>query len=169
MGLSIAKDLVEANLGEIRVESTPGQGSTFSFTLPPADSAEVLRRYLHGIERLGSGPRFLSLVRTEIAESVSKGVADDVDGFLSYLLRHNDLGLRIAPSRWLLVLSIAESGLPAFWQRADKALGEARRNRLEGGFPEIDFRFLGTWRADSHEGILARLRETAPAETIVVA
>ncbi len=68
-----------------------------------------------------------------------------------------------------MVLSIAESGLPAFWQRVDKALGEARRNRLEGQFPEIDFRFLGTWRTDYHEGILARLRETAPAETIVVA
>ncbi len=169
LGLSIAKDLVEANLGEIRVESAPGQGSTFSFTLPPADPAEVLRLYLHGIERLASGPRFLSLVRIEIAESVGRDVADDVDGFLSYLLRHNDLALRISPSRWLMVLSIAESGLPAFRKRVDKTLGEARRNRLEGQLPEIDFRILGTWRADCHEGILATLRETAPAETIVVA
>jgi two-component system phosphate regulon sensor histidine kinase PhoR len=34
LGLSIVKHLVEAMDGEVRVESRPGQGSTFSFTLP---------------------------------------------------------------------------------------------------------------------------------------
>jgi signal transduction histidine kinase len=39
LGLSIAKSLIELHGGRIRVESQPGRGSRFSFTLPVADAA----------------------------------------------------------------------------------------------------------------------------------
>ena len=157
LGLSIAKELAEANLGEIHVRSEPGRGSTFSFTLPPADPLEVMRRYLRRIVHSSHLLRHVSLVEADIAEGTDAALINDAGEFLSCLLRYHDLLLKTGPTRWLIVLPITQILVESFLQRADKAIGDANRNRLGEALPAIGFHPLGTWPINSYQELVTAL------------
>jgi signal transduction histidine kinase len=158
LGLNIAKELAEANLGEIHVRSEVGRGSTFSFTLPPADPAEIMRRYLRRIVHSPHISRLTSLVEANVPESTDATLIDDAGEFLSCQLRYNDLLLKTCRTRWLLALPIAESQVELFLQRIGKAIDETNRNRLGEPLPDINLHGLGTWPSSSQDELLAALR-----------
>jgi signal transduction histidine kinase len=49
LGLAIAKNIVQSHGGKISVESTPGEGATFSFSLPIGRKKALKRARKHAL------------------------------------------------------------------------------------------------------------------------
>jgi hypothetical protein len=161
LGLNIAKDLIKMNFGEIRVDSSVGVGSTFSFTVPVDDPLEVTRRYLG---QTNHGSFELSLVEARVDASIENTVADDVDAFLNRLLRRRDILFRASPRRWVLLLAATKVEVALFLTRSQQVLADANRNRAYGPLPEVIMNHIGTWRPQQGE-ILDAVRLALAAET----
>jgi len=65
LGLNIARQLVWLNLGRIRVESEPGCGATFSFTVPPADMRVVIDRFFERLAEREDVAGAVAMLRVE--------------------------------------------------------------------------------------------------------
>lgn len=129
LGLGIARELVDLNLGELSLDSEPGRGTTFSFTLPPARANVVLERFLDRVEHLRNGGTTVTLVSAGVSESTSVREANDVDAFLAGLMRHDDLLIRAGERRWIIATPVAEVELENMLDRLEQSRVEANRNR----------------------------------------
>jgi hypothetical protein len=145
LGLSIAQELVELNFGRMDLESSPGDGSAFSFTLPPGDAAVVVRRYLERTRRRRSESSPVSLVGLEIEPATEPELADEVDDFLNCLLRCSDLLYRTGGHSWLLLVPEPQSELSDLHRRYEGQLEDGNHNRPGAALPQVAFNALGTW------------------------
>ncbi len=145
LGLNIAKELVDLNLGKMSIESEIGKGSTFSFTMPLNDPVAVVTRYLKRLRRLKNVEPNLAMIRVQVDESVSSKSAHEVDAFLNYLLRRNDLLFRVGDHSWLFVLPIPRLELSCFSERAESEWVKTNRNRPLGPLPKLEITTEGTW------------------------
>ena len=167
LGLNIAKELAEANMGHLYVESEVGHGTTLSFTLPLADPSSVLRKFLKRQEDCIASSQ-VSLVQVDLNASVNTGISDDTHTLLSRLVFPSDLLLRIGPTRWLITLLIAEKEIGIFRERVDKAISAANQNRLGEPLPDMPLKVLGTWDVtrDQDEILKALADSLDPAEAV---
>ena len=162
LGLSIAKELVQLNFGEIRIDSQLGKGSTFSFSVPQCDPLEVTRRYLRQ-PRVAS--RKLSLVEVVVGRIEEPCSGEDVHAFLNCLVRKHDVMFRTGTHRWLILLSASTAETDHFLARVRQTRLDTNCNRPYGALPEICLTRLGAWSMkNQHEDVVDSLSRALSAE-----
>lgn len=146
LGLAIVEELVNLNWGKIEVTSQIGSGSSFSFTVPLAEPAALLREYLaSGTFR--RPPTNVSLVAIHVSEApeLESVGATEVNDFLERQIRRHDLLLRTGPCAWLLGVAGAGDEVTALLVRFQTAHDEANRGRPLRPLPALRFKSLGNW------------------------
>lgn len=160
LGLSIARELVHLNFGDIAVESEPGRGSTFSFTVPIAEPANVLALYLSRLRA-----ECVSLIMARAAAAVDAAARLDVEEFLQRQLRSHDLLFRVPDGGWLIVASVAPPELGHMVARLERCRAECNRNRPAQALPPIGLQVCGTWCGrDQHEALTRRFLAECDAQ-----
>lgn len=144
LGLNIAKELVDLNLGAMSVESEPGQGSTFKFSLPVNDPLLIAQRYIQRINALQPNEQTVCSLQATLIDPDSPE-AEDVGSVLCGMVRRNDLVLPLGPGTWCVFLVLQpEVGLSRFLQRVDETWESINRNRIHGALPAVRLKHVDT-------------------------
>ncbi len=164
LGLSIVRELVHLSFGDIEVRSEPGRGSTFSFTVPIAEPAALIRHYVERVPRLRNGSTRVSLIEARAHETVAPHDQHDGTNFLQHQLRRGDLLFSVDPGHWILVVASSLEESAHLADRVITALNRFNRNRPEALLPALGFELIGDWDvADTPDEFAERFLQVVEA------
>lgn len=155
LGLSIARELVDLNLGQITVRSQLHEGSCFSFTLPVANPRVVAERFLDRLARQSDRSAAVSLCVFRAEDAVADAL-DDFESFLYVVLRPNDLALRVDRRTWIVILAGDAEGFEKLRRRATKMLHETNRYRVGSPLPRFMTQLVGPWNLCEERGVIEK-------------
>ncbi len=154
LGLSIAKELAQLNLGELSVTSQVGQGSTFSFSVPYASRRELIARYLARAKTLCEDASTVTMLEVACDRNASAKSLDAIARLAEKWTRRSDLLLRVRPHCWLLVVTGNATDAGAIIARLEQAHAEATRNHVGEPLPPLSASNLGQWRIDQERELV---------------
>ncbi len=161
LGLNIAKELVELNLGQIDVASRPGSGSTFSFSVPLFDPPNLVKRHMRRLRTSTGRTAGLSLLVATIEPQINSpatpsgsGLSIVVDEFLQHAFRGDDLVIRSHANKWVILSTSTPDKSNKLIARVQSEWIQLNRNRPGEEFPAICLNYKGTWSAAEHESEL---------------
>lgn len=155
LGLSIAKELVALNLGELKVKSPAGGGSVFWFSIPRAEPTRVLQRYLERLRAFSRPSTEVSLVRIEVRDGTKRGTTD-LRWFLENQLRRSDILFEAVASGWALLAATHRTGAIELIERLAIEHARANRTRPLQPIPDFHAQLEGTWCSEAQHRELER-------------
>ncbi len=160
LGLTVAMQLVELNLGEMGVSRTASGNTVYSLTLPLAEPLTLVRRFLRYGARLRGGSVRVALCVVQIDEATHASARSEIGSFLQHHLRRNDMVYPIDQRSWMVLLPGSGRDTTAILRRLESAWLESAENRPGRSLPNFSVKTRGCWQIDKqHEELMKELRQ----------